>query len=1202
MVNGKSAARLQEAQLKPVNSKLLIDWLVSHLAPRIKKAPDEIDINLPLSIYEIDQSTAAEIKRLFEDAFGISIPLASFFNGKNISTLGSECLAHLLTSSHPDLKPSPKEVEVIATYPLSVGQEALWFLQRLNPKSTVYSIVRAVQIPNKLDIPAFRQTFIKLSQRHPMLRTTFNLKNGEPVQQLHPYLAPYFAVEDASNWSMALIKKRLNQAAQMPFDLERGPLLRIHIFSRTPEEHYVLFNIHHIIADLWTLAIFLTEMGEIYDAEKNNISPSLSPHTMTYFDFVQDHFEMLKSSKGKELLQFWRNQLSGELPVLDLPTDYPRPPVQTYQGASQADWIDAERSQQLSLLAKNQHTNLYTILLAAFHILLYRYTGQEDIIVGTPKAGRRRKTMKILGYFVNPVAIRADLSGNPTFPDFLKRMHHTVQQSFAHEDLPFSMLVKELQPERDSSRSPIFQVVFSLQKTTRSVNGDGMALFSIGEGGGKINFGSIPLVSMSVNERVSPFDLSLLIAETSKGLALSLEYNTALLKPDKIRSMLEHYQNLLKSILTNPDQRISALSILTEKEYSRLIINEWNITEVDFPKTKCTHQIFEEHAAQNPDWPAVVFQNQQLTYRELNERANQLAHYLSKLGVGPEQRIALCVERSLEMIIGIMGILKAGGAYVPLDPAYPKDRIAFMLEDVNASILLTQQRFVNELPRQAARIICLDTDWENIAKEDASNLQSGVTTDNLAYMIYTSGSTGQPKGVMLCHNGLCNLATYYIHLLKLDPSSRVLQFFSYSFDGSVADIFMSLLSGATLVVVDKARQLPGNELTRFLREQKITSAVFTPSTLAVLPAEGLSDLQTLASGGESTTREIIARWAPGREYYNVYGPTEATVIVTTYLLNQLPKEATSIPIGKPIHNTKLYVLNYSLEPVPVGIRGELYIGGIGLARGYHNRPDLTAEKFVPNPFSQHPGERLYKTGDLARYLPDGNIEFLGRIDHQVKVRGFRIEVGEIETVLSHHEAIDEAIVQVKKDRAGGNHLVAYLVSNHKATPGSTELRQYLKEKLPEYMLPGFFIPIDTLPLTPNGKLDRKALPEPQALNRSLELNYVKPRTEIERTLAKIWQEVLHLEKVGLHDNFFELGGHSLAMVKIHERLCQTLKREISIIELFKYPTISELTKFLNQEKNHKPVFIEQKQRANQQRNALNIQKRRMMMNRRNIYA
>ena len=937
--------------------------------------------------------------------------------------------------------------------------------------------------------------------------------------------------------------------AQQPFDdLASSPLIRANVLKLTEVEHVLLLTIHHIVFDGWSWGIILRELATIYSALSNDLSPELPELPIQYADFAVWQREWLREEVLSSQLAYWKQQLSGVPGLLELPTDRVRPSTQTFRGAHQKFALSLELTEGLKTLSQRQGVTLFVTLLAAFQTLLYRYTGQTDICVGTPHANRDRPEIGgLIGFFVNTLVLRTDMSGNPSFEDLLSRVREVTQGAYAHQDLPFAKLVEELQIKRDLSYTPLVQVMLAFHNVPMP----------------QIQIEGLTVSRLAIESATAKFDLSLSLENTSSGLIGEWEYNTDLFDATTIERMAEHFQTLLEAIIANPEQHLTELPLLTEPEQHQLLV-EWNNTTKEYPKDKCVHQLFEEQVTLTPDAIALVFEGEQLTYKELNQRANRIAHHLQCLGVGPEVLVGICVERSIEMIVGLLGILKAGGAYVPLDPAYPSERIADVLEDSQLPILLTQQKQVASLPEHQARVVCLDALKQGIS--DASELppSSGVTPENLAYVIYTSGSTGKPKAVLIEHRGLCNLATAQIKLFDVQPNSRVLQFASLNFDASIWEIVMALCSGAQLCLGTPKSLQPGEPLLGLLQDYLITHVTLVPSALAVLPPEQLPALQSIIVAGEACPTNLVAKWSRGRRFFNAYGPTESTVCATVAVC----QEGTGVPpIGRPIDNTQIYILDRYLQPVPIGVPGELHIASVGLARGYLNRPDLTDEKFIPNPFSNEPGSRLYKTGDLARYLSDGNIEFLGRIDNQVKLRGFRIELGEIEAVLATHPQVQETTVIVREDIQSDKRLVAYVVPKTEtepkaALPTVNELRSFLKSKLPDYMVPNAFVILKAMPLTPNGKVDRRNLPVPDHTTRP-DAAYVMPQTKVEQIIASVWQEMLHVEKVGIYDNFFELGGHSLLVVQVHHKLQEILGVKLSVVQMFQYPTIHSLSEHLS---------------------------------------
>src|SRR4028119_1823895 len=885
------------------------------------------------------------------------------------------------------------------SFSLSHGQQAIWFLYQMAPQSVAYNIYTTVRISSSLDLGAWHRAWLRIVERHQVLRTTYTQRDGQPVQVVHLYQEVDVKVTDASSWSEDYLKKQILAEAECPYNLETGPVLRVHLFTRSPEEHIQLLAMHHIAGDMWSFDILLNELQVLYAAEvktlpqaslqvieNSHISNSqtdniLSVPKLSYTDYVRWQTEILTSSSCEQLSAYWHKQLVGELPLLDLPLDKLRPSVQTYRGATHIIKLDEELLKRLRQFSESEKTSLYRIFLAAFFVLFYRLSGQEDILVGCPVAGRsgREEFEGIVGYFTDPVVLRANLEGNPTFKEFLAQVRRTVSEAKEHQDYPFPLLVKELAPERDPARPPLFQVSLTWQKHRWYENAPKSSLVML------------PYL-IEGHQRGAAFDLDLAIIEIGSEFHFCWQYNTDLFEATTVERIAGNYQTLLLSILSNPEQSISALPLLTEAERYQLLV-EWNNTTKEYPLNNCIHQLFEERVGKTPGSVAVVYEDEQLTYGELNAKANQLAHHLRTLGVGPEVLVGICVERSLEMIVGLLGILKAGGAYVPLDPAYPPERLAFMLEDAQVSVLLTQTRLVESLPKHQARIVCLDTDWEIIEGQREENPGCSLTSENLAYVIYTSGSTGRPKGVLVRHRGLCNLATAQIQIFDVNLSSRVLQFASLSFDVATSDWVIALCSGATLCIASNNALLAGSGLIEVLRDRAITHIELPAAVLGVLPKEELPTLGTIIVGGEAVWADLVAKWSSGRRFFNAYGPTESTVCAT---IAECSDSSESPPIGRPIANIQVYILDAQLQPVPIGIPGELYIGGAGLARGYLNQPELTAYRFILNPFTNEPGDRLYKTGDLARYLSDGNIEFLGRLDDQIKIRGFRIELGEIE--------------------------------------------------------------------------------------------------------------------------------------------------------------------------------------------------------------
>ncbi len=1043
-------------------------------------------------------------------------------------------------------------------YPLSPGQEAMWLICQIAPESVAYNIFITAKIHAYLEIAVVNRVWQKIIEKHPILRTTYTSYEGKPVHQVNQQENFKVEVIDASDWSEDQLVEKIYAIADRPFNLEKDSVLRVNLFTRSAAEHILLLTMHHIAGDMWSYNLLLSEFQALYPEEVEQFSqqqtetaPDSWNENKTYANFVQWQAAMLSGNRGEKLWQYWQQQLAGELPILHLLPDKPRPPVKTYQGASYIVKLDEQLTEKLRYLASASNTSLYQILLTAFYVQLYRYTNQTDILIGSPMRGRTAKEFKeIVGYFSNLTVLRISVQENATFTELLAQVGKIVRQAQKHQDYPFSWLADKLQPQRDTSRSPLCQVSFAWQALTwcEAKNNSLHLQKSL-----------LRMEPYLKGQRGGHLDLSLMVREAKGEIEPCWQYNTDLFEAATIERMVKHFVRLLNSIVLNPQQPIFQLLMLTEVEQQQLLF-EWNNTQADYPLDMCIHQLFEEQVERTPDHIAVVFEDQQLNYRELNARANQLAHYLQNLGVGPDVLVGICVERSLEMMVGLLGILKAGGGYLPIDPEYPTERLLYILQDAQVRVLLTQKHLIAGLPKHQSELVCLDTDWSFITQAQESNPCCEVQPENLAYAIYTSGSTGEPKGVMIQHSSVVNLAhglhqAIYAHH-QISPL-RVSINGSLAFDTSVKQI-IQLIYGHSLNIVPEKVRFDGHAMLSYLRQQKIDVLDCTPSQLRLLISVGLLDSdnhpQSVLVGGEAIDESMWATLAKAQNinFYNVYGPTECTVDTTICLITANLKPV----IGRPIANVQTYILDEYLQPVPVGVPGELHIGGAGLARGYLNCPELTNEKFISHPFHQTTESRLYKTGDLARYLPDGNIEYLGRIDNQVKIRGFRIELGEIEAVLSQHNYVETTCVTAREDSPGIKRLVAYIVPPKNVTPSTNELRQFLKARLPDYMIPSAFVTLETLPLTPNGKLDHRALPEPN-LRGEIELNFVAPRNLEEEILATIWSQVLRVEPVGIYDNFFELGGDSILTIQIITR-ARKAGLELTPKQLFTHQSIAEL--------------------------------------------
>ncbi len=1083
------------------------------------------------------------VQSRIRDAFGIELPLRHLFESPTVEAL-SRIIERERLSAHGLEAPPIERIPRDQPLPLSFAQQRLWFLDQLEPNSPFYNIPSAMRLSGHLNKAVLKQCIDEIVRRHETLRTTFRAVKGKPYQVIAEDFSVTLNEIDLTDLTEgeqeARVQQLATEEAQQPFDLVHGPLFRVTLIALKPDEHVVLFTLHHIISDGWSMGVLIKEVAALYQAFAEGKPSPLTELPIQYADFAQWQKKWLIGEVLEKQLSYWKEKLAGSPPVIELPTDRPRPAVQSFKGSMISKQYSGELLKSLKAFCQKENVTLFMTLLAAFKALLHRYSGQSDINVGTPHANRNRSELEnLIGFFVNTLVLRTDFSGEPNFKELVKRVRETALGAFAHQDLPFETLVDALQPQRDLSHTPLFQVMFVLQNAPLE----------------KIELPGLTFSPVPFESGTAKFDLSLVIFEERDGFTASFEYNSDLFDRSTIERMMEHFGIVLENLMADPEQKIAAVPIMSQAELNEMLV-QWNETTAEFPSQQCMHQWFENLAARNPEAIALTFAGQKLTYGEFNRRANQMARFLNKIGVGKEHLVGICMERSIEMMIGIMGALKAGGAFIPLDPAYPKDRLDYMITDSGLSVLLTQQALLGNVNPHQAKVVCVDSEWETIAQESAENLNLEIDPTNLAYVIYTSGSTGKPKGTMLQHRGWCNLGKAQQLAFGQGYGSRVLQFSALSFDASVWEMVMALLSGATLSLTNREMLSTGQGLLQVLAQDEITMVTLPPSVLAVVPEAELPNLKTIITAGEACSADLVARWGKDRRFFNAYGPTETTVCASMFLVPEGYRN--NPPIGKPIANFQLYVLDANFQPVPKGVPGELCIGGAGVARGYLNRPDLTAEKFIPDPFGREKGARLYRSGDLVRYLPDGNIEFLGRIDHQVKVRGFRIELGEIEAALKDHPDIRDAAAIVREDKPGDKRIVAYLITEANKDLTVGELRSYLRERLPEYMVPSAFMTLAEFPLSPSGKVDRKKLPAPDLSRPELGSEYVAPRNETEEKLAAICAELLNLKQVGVYDNFFELGGHSLLATQVISHIRDEFQVELPLRTLFEFPTIADL--------------------------------------------
>jgi len=1062
---------------------------------------------------------------------------------------------------------------------LSFAQQRLWLLAQLQGLSATYNMPIALQLNGNLNIDVLHSSLAYLLNRHESLRMYFPTVAGQPqvaIRSLDEIAV--LTVQDCRKLGSGNkgeldldtqcpnIQDLIDAHAQEHFDLNTGPLfkaklLQLEVYperSRREQKSVLAINMHHIISDGWSMGVFLRELWQVYTAYSQDKTPNFAPLPIQYSDYATWQRHWLQGEVLAKQIDYWKHQLGDASPLLELPTDYPRPAQQSYRGDRYIYALTPELTTTVNAFSQQQGVSLYMTVLATLSILLSRYSRQNDLCIGSPIANRTHsQTEGLIGFFVNTLVMRQQIKPEQSFIEFLQQTRQICLDAYAHQDVAFDVLVEKLHPERSMSYNPLFQVMLVLENNQSP----------------DLDLSGLEMEFLGVKCAIAKFDLTLLITESDHQLNCSWEYATDLFARGTIQRMAEQFAVLLKVIIDHPHQSINTLPLMTATEL--LQIQRWNQTQTDYPQDKTFVDLFAEQVAKNPDNLAVVFESENLTYQQLNEKAEQLADYLiENYQIQPDTLIGISVERSLEMIIGVLGILKAGGAYVPIDPNYPPERIKFMLEDSRISVLLTQSFVVHKLPLDSlenpVKVVYLDAELDKYPSPIVNCQLSTVNYNNLAYVIYTSGSTGKPKGVMIEHRGLVNLILAVDEILQIQPQSRVLQFANFSFDASIWEIAPTLSAGACLYLTQKENLLPSQELIDFLTEHKITHLTIPPSVLSLLPQATLPDLQILITAGEVCSKELVNRWAKGRSFFNGYGPTESTVCASLALCQPHDKKTL---IGKPLSNLHIYILDAHNQPLPPGIPGELCIAGVGLARGYLHRPELTAEKFIAVELFGKV-EQIYKTGDLARWKDDGNLEYLGRIDEQVKLRGFRIELGEIESLLLQHPLVKETVVILYQSE-NQQSLIAYVTGiDHDF---GSDFKKYLKSSLPDYMIPAQIVVLDQLPLTPNGKIDRKALPAPNVGITGLS---VAPRNDFEAQLAKLWSTVLERQEIGIHDNFFELGGHSLLVIKLLNLIQEMFGQKLTLSSLFQNPTIAQLAEQLGNkevQKVHTDVLLIQPQ-------------------------
>lgn len=1080
---------------------------------------------------------------------------------------------------------SPQPRSTSNAFPLSFSQQRLWFLHQLERNNAFYNVPGAVQIDGKLDVNLLQQCFAEIISRHEVLRTHFELQGEEPRQVINPPSELTISITDLQSLSeterQPEIHRLIQAEACKPFDLCQAPLLRVSLLRLHPQQHILIFILHHIVSDAWSRGVMLQEFTALYNSLLQKQPIRLPELPIQYADFAVWQRQRLEQEGLQQQLAYWQKQLTPLPPVLELPCDYPRQEVQTFRGGQVKLTLCDQLTTQLQTLSQRENVTLFMTLLVGWQILLSRYTEQTDITVGCPIANRNRPEIEnLIGFFTNTLVLRTDLANNPSFQEALQRVRETALSAYSHQDIPFEKLVEVLQPERDLSRPPLFQVMFAFHDLPILPN-----------------LPDLELTLLDADSGSAKFDLSLLMRlDAEEGLIGVWEYNTDLFAQETVVRMAQQFQILLQNLVNNPEQQITKVPLLTPTEAQNFA--SWNHTVVNYPH-ECVDHCFTEQVAKTPEQIALIAGEQHLTYDILNQYANQLADYLKKQGVQAHDVVGISLLRNHFLPIAVLAILKVGAAYVPLDPNYPLDRLAFMLEDSQAKVVLTHSDISPQLPISAPTIE-IDRHWDEILKRSPENPETLITDEALAYIIYTSGSTGKPKGVAMPHRSLNNLINWQRDQSPL--GMKTLQFASLSFDVSFQECFATWSSGGTLVMISENQRHDPDQLLAIINAENI-ERLFLPFVALCQLAESAqrldlypSSLQEVITAGEQLQITPAIRGffeqLPHCQLVNQYGPSE-THVVTAYRMTGNPENWPQLPpIGTPVANVQVYLLDRHQNRVPVGVSGEIYIGGMATAKGYLNRPELTANRFLHHPLAD---SLLYKTGDLARYLPDGNLQYLGRQDHQVKVRGFRIELGEVEAVLAQHSAIAQTAVTVKTDDSGSSSLIAYIVTNTEVTHG--ELRQFLSKQLPNHSIPSQFVILDALPLTPSGKVDRRSLPQIQMERPELTTTYTAPTSTLEQQIADIWQDLLQMDKVGIHDNFFDLGGHSLLIIRARSRLEALLHREIPLVTLFQYPTIHALATELNQQSPTNSDWQESANRGQKRTQLIEQQRQRRRGNR-----
>ncbi|MGS0897587.1 amino acid adenylation domain-containing protein, partial [Burkholderia stagnalis] len=1082
---------------------------------------------------------AVQVASAVRSRLGVEVPLAALFAQPTLNRF-AQVVEHAAATDLPPIALRDKREAA----QLSFAQQRLWFLDQLDKRAgAAYHIPLGVRLSGVLNVEALHDALNRIVERHDALRTRFEVVDGVPVQRIAAH-APFVLVRHDLSVAAdadAYVAHHTRDEAAEPFDLSVGPLIRGRLLRLNEHEHVLLVTMHHIVSDGWSTTVLIREFGALYRAFSTGRDDPLAPLAIQYADYAAWQRRWLAGDVLQNQLAYWQATLQGVPELSELPLDRARPVVKDYAGESVEVMLDAPLSAQIKALARQRGTTAFNVVLAAWAALVGRLSGQDDVVIGTPVANRTRSEVEpLIGFFVNTLALRIDLSGRPAVGELVNRVHAATLAAQGHQDVPFDQVIEAINPARSTAHAPLFQTMLVWQNTEPA----------------ELDLGDVRLQGLSADRDRAQFDVTLALGEHETGFAGRVTFDTALFERASIERYLGYFKALLAGMAAGASGPMHAIEILPPAERRR-IVHDWNDTAAPRDPAQTAHGMFEAQVARTPDAVAVLFEDEAVTYADLNARANRLARHLVAQGVGTDRLVALCLHRGVETLVAVLAVLKAGGAYVPLDPQLPDERLARMLRDCAPAAVLTDQATVARLPRGA---VVLDGPRAlDLGGLSAHDLALRTFPAQLAYCIYTSGSTGQPKCVQLTHEGLTNLTHIMWKLYRLTVGDRVLQFSAPGFDVSVSDYFKTITQGATLCMAPREQLMPRVTLEATVARMGVQVATLPPAVLAAMDGDALPGVHTLVTAGDACTHALVERWSNGRRFLNAYGPAEVTASSSnrevSAAFERLP------PIGKPHPNLQFYVLDAEGRLVPAGIPGELFIAGVGVGRGYGGRPDLTAERFLPNPFGAT-GSRMYRTGDRVRWLPHGELEYLERIDNQVKLRGFRIELGEIEASLVALPVVRDAAVVVREDQPGNKRLVGYVVAADSGEPAATQpVRAALARTLPDYMVPSQFVWLDALPLTPNGKLDRRALPVPGAI--VSETDYVAPRTETERRIGEIWAEVLKVERVGIHDNFFELGGHSLQMVRVHQQLTLLSPKPVSLIDLFQYPTIAQLVGLLH---------------------------------------